>query len=149
MINLFILRHGQAQPLAATDSARELTSQGKIDVERVVRDNIHLPIEKIYSSPYLRAQQTAKICEKILSSTDCIITCNELTPDADPSDIIAYITRQTSKNLLLVSHQPLVGDLVALCVKKCQPIPFQPAGLAWVTFENEAQMGRGKLQWVR
>lgn len=56
MHNYYLLRHAHAN--WSPDEKRPLSKQGLLDAERVADVLIEFPIKKIYSSPYLRAQQT-------------------------------------------------------------------------------------------
>jgi 2,3-bisphosphoglycerate-dependent phosphoglycerate mutase len=56
MHNLYLVRHAHAE--WSQDENRPLSDQGFLDAERVANVLIEFPIIKIYSSPYLRAQQT-------------------------------------------------------------------------------------------
>jgi 2,3-bisphosphoglycerate-dependent phosphoglycerate mutase len=54
--NFYLVRHAHAD--WRPDEKRPLSEQGLLDAERVADVLIEFPIKKIYSSPYLRAQQT-------------------------------------------------------------------------------------------
>ena len=56
MHNFYLVRHAHAD--WRPDENRPLSEQGLLDAERVADVLIEFPINKIYSSPYLRAQQT-------------------------------------------------------------------------------------------
>ena len=54
--NFYLVRHAHAD--WSPDENRPLSEKGFLDAERVADVLIEFPINKIYSSPYLRAQQT-------------------------------------------------------------------------------------------
>ncbi|WAH57132.1 phosphohistidine phosphatase SixA [Pseudomonas silvicola] len=113
-MKLWILRHGEAQGHAASDSLRELTDHGR---EQVLRSAAHLlgePVTALYASPYVRAQQTAGIVHEALALEQPIVTVPWLTPETDPAEVISRLDALAQDNVLLVSHQPLVGALVGL-----------------------------------
>ncbi|MBE9473570.1 MAG: histidine phosphatase family protein, partial [Chloroflexi bacterium] len=56
MHNFYLVRHAHAD--WGPDENRPLSEKGFLDAERVADVLIEFPINKIYSSPYLRAQQT-------------------------------------------------------------------------------------------
>ena len=56
MHTFYLVRHAHAD--WRPDEKRPLSEQGLLDAERVADVLIEFPIKKIYSSPYLRAQQT-------------------------------------------------------------------------------------------
>ncbi len=86
------------------------------------------PISAIWSSPYLRARQSAEIAAQELDLEVSIQGI--LTPDYNPSRVTEWLYKQdqleTEASILLVSHMPLVGNLVSLLVhgNTHQPAPF-------------------------
>jgi phosphohistidine phosphatase len=115
-MKLWILRHGEAQNRARTDAERELTDNGR---EEVLNSAAHLlgqPVRWIIASPYVRAQQTAELVRQSLGFADAVVTVPWLTPDSDPRKALANLDLYASDNVLIVSHQPLVGSLIGLAV---------------------------------
>jgi len=115
-MKLWILRHGEAQNRARTDAERELTANGR---EEVLTSAAHLmgqPLRWIIASPYVRAQQTAELVRQALGFADSIVTVSWLTPDSDPRKVLDNLDLYASDDVLLVSHQPLVGSLIGLAV---------------------------------
>ncbi|WP_341958765.1 phosphohistidine phosphatase SixA [Pseudomonas sp. RC10] len=131
-MNLWILRHGEAQSRARTDAERELTANGR---EEVLTSAAHLlgqPLRWIIASPYVRAQQTAELVRQALGFTDAVVTVPWLTPDSDPRKVLENLDLYASDDVLLVSHQPLVGSLIGLAVhgNLQQAEPMHTASLA-------------------
>jgi phosphohistidine phosphatase len=113
-MKLWVLRHGQAQAHAASDALRELTAHGR---EEVLRSAAHLlgqPLDAILASPYVRAQQTAELVHDALGLEQPIVTVPWLTSECDPQAVIGHLDEYAQGNVLLVSHQPLVGALIGL-----------------------------------
>nr|WP_220464609.1 phosphohistidine phosphatase SixA [Pseudomonas juntendi] len=111
---MWVLRHGEAELRANTDTERRLTAHGR---EQVVRSAAHLlgqPLQAIIASPYVRAQQTAALVHETLGFAEPLRTVPWLTPEADVQQVIGEIERLGLEHVLLVSHQPLVGNLVGL-----------------------------------
>ncbi|UZJ62389.1 phosphohistidine phosphatase SixA [Pseudomonas sp. KU26590] len=115
-MKVWILRHGEAKPQARTDADRELTAKGR---EEVLRSAAHLmgqPLQQIIASPYVRARQTAELVRQVLGFTDPIVTVPWLTPESNPHKVLDQLEAYSDENVLLVSHQPLVGALIGLAV---------------------------------
>nr|WP_232108678.1 phosphohistidine phosphatase SixA [Pseudomonas juntendi] len=111
---MWVLRHGEAELRANSDAERRLTAHGR---EQVVRSAAHLlgqPLQAIIASPYVRAQQTAALVHETLGFAEPLRTVPWLTPEADVQQVIGEIERLGLQHVLLVSHQPLVGNLVGL-----------------------------------
>ncbi|WP_145188909.1 MULTISPECIES: phosphohistidine phosphatase SixA [unclassified Pseudomonas] len=131
-MRLWVLRHGEAEPRANTDAERRLTAHGR---EQVLHSAAHLlgqPLQAIIASPYVRAQQTAALVHDTLGFAQPVQTVPWLTPESDAQTVIAEIERLGLEHVLLVSHQPLVGNLVGLLEHghARQPAPLSTASLA-------------------
>ncbi len=134
-MKVWILRHGEAQPHARRDAERELTAHGREQVLHSAARLIGQPLDCILVSPYVRAQQTAELVRKALGFTSELITVPWLTPESEPRDALSKLA--DSGNVLLVSHQPFVGELISLLLHGHlrQPQPMQTASL--VELEGE------------
>ena len=98
-----------------------------------MRSAAHLigqPLDCILASPYVRAQQTAALVRDALGFSAALKTVTWLTPESDPKFAVSQLP--DAGNVLLVSHQPLVGDLISLLQHgHCrQPQPMHTASLA-------------------
>ncbi|CAH0315174.1 phosphohistidine phosphatase SixA [Pseudomonas brassicacearum] len=130
-MKLWVLRHGEAEPHGVRpDPERALTAHGREEVLRSAAQLIGQPLTAIYASPYLRAQQTAQLVREALGFQPEPITVNWLTPDTRPVEVLRHLEDQD--NVLLVSHNPLVGSLLGFLQHGHlqQPEQVQTAGLA-------------------
>jgi phosphohistidine phosphatase len=117
-VQLFILRHAEAQTRAPSDFARNLTELGKQQLAQVVgRHSTRLAcISQVWVSPYVRTQQTLQQIEHLLPASARIETTEDLTPDSPVDLLIPLLERSFGEQVLLISHQPLVGEAVSrLC----------------------------------
>ena len=125
-MNLYLLRHGEAENVAASDAARPLTEAGRQAVINVAQQfATKAPsIERCFVSPYLRAQQTAELFleelllnQQQLSSSKPLLpieTNKKLVPEVHASEIISFLGTLSEENILLVSHNPIMTELLAL-----------------------------------
>ncbi|MDP9533701.1 phosphohistidine phosphatase SixA [Pseudomonas protegens] len=129
-MKLWVLRHGQAESHAPTDAQRNLTAHGREEVLGSAAQLIGQPISAIIASPYVRAQQTAQLVREALGFEAEIRTVPWLTPEANPLLVLQQL--DGADNLLLVSHQPLVGSLIGLLQHGHlrDPQPMNTASLA-------------------
>jgi len=114
-MNLVIMRHGEAG-WHTLDQQRELTDAGRLATAAVARQLADSPWRPtlIWSSPLIRAHQTATIVSEILN---CPVQEKPfLTPDDDPGLSLDTLIHESEKNLMIVSHMPLVGSLSTLLV---------------------------------
>ena len=112
-MKLWVLRHGEAVPHDSHphDSERELTDKGRKEVLKIAAELVGQPLIGIYASPYLRAQQTAQLVREALGFEPEIRTVEWLTPDTEPDKVAEQMVAVS--NVLLVSHNPLVGNLLS------------------------------------
>ncbi len=150
-MKLFILRHGQAEPQKTTDEARELTEKGREDTRRVVSARIAYmqSITEIWASPLVRAQQTAHIAASYFPALK-IQTSELIIPESSPAIAMDWLQSINQQNLsiLLVSHQPFVGELVNnLCGK---PTGFYPMGTSSLAVIEAPVIATamGELLWL-
>lgn len=131
-MRLWLLRHGEAEPRAASDAARELTGHGRAEVQQAAAQLSGRPLTAILASPYVRAQQTAELVRSALSFSGKVSTVAWLTPDSDPLEALKYLDERERAEVLLVSHQPFIGALGGLLVHghRQEPLPMRTASLA-------------------
>jgi phosphohistidine phosphatase len=110
-MKLWVLRHGEAEPYGSRpDSERALTTHGREEVLRSAARLMGQPVTAIYASPYLRAQETAQLVREALGFEPEIRTVDWLTPETDPDKVAEQLV--SVSDVLLVSHNPLVGNLL-------------------------------------
>ena len=123
-MNVFFLRHGLAVELDefdyANDAARPLTPKGNKQL-RTVATALHameLRPDLIWSSPLVRARQTAEIIAEELKLKKSLAYVEELKPGGDEKKLIQTITRLKAvpENILLVGHEPDLSELISLLV---------------------------------
>ncbi|WP_350615204.1 phosphohistidine phosphatase SixA [Pseudomonas sp. HY7a-MNA-CIBAN-0227] len=129
-MKVWVLRHGEAESHARSDAERNLTAHGREEVLRSAAHLIGQPIKAIIASPYVRAQQTAQLVREALGFEPGVRTEPWLTPDCSPLQVLDKL--DTDDNVLLVSHQPLVGSLISFLQHGHlrQPHPMSTASLA-------------------
>lgn len=131
-MKVWVLRHGEAQARARSDAERELTPHGRDEVLQSAAHLMGKPLTRIIASPYVRAQQTAELVRQALGFSEAVVTASWLTPESDPGKVLSQLDAQQVDDVLLVSHQPLVGELIGLAVHGTyqQPQPMSTASLA-------------------
>ncbi len=102
-----------------------------------------IAIDKVLVSPYVRAQQTLQVVAEQLSlpQSECL---SELTPGGDAGQVRDYLyalAQQGVQGVLLISHLPLVGYLVAeLCPAQTPPM-FATSAVASIQVNDQSGMG--------
>lgn len=147
-MKIYIMRHGEAEHFAASDSERALTAHGidcSISVAKSAALNGAQEIDKVLVSPYLRAQQTWQAIESNFDAKS-VETCADITPYGQSEQVFDYVTAlidmEKLNSVMLVSHLPLVGYLTAEFVPDMIPPMFPTSGMICIEFDPETQSGQ-------
>lgn len=124
--DLLIVRHGEAVEAAAPlgDAERWLTGKGRKVTRRVATwlavSPARRPVE-IWTSPRVRAVQTAEILAGSADLTDAVSVLAALSTHGDPTEVLAAVARRGNVGgpLAIVGHEPslsfmartLLGDI--------------------------------------
>lgn len=117
---LYIVRHGEAEPLTKEDHSRALTEHGQWEAKRTalwLKTQVN-EFNHTFVSPYKRAQQTKDIILNFGPTTQTDTTESLLTPEGNASTamdfLLASVEADTDKDqhILCVSHMPLVSYLI-------------------------------------
>ncbi len=114
-MKLYILRHGEAENSAPTDSERPLTDSGRRATAQVVerRKDSMQNLNAVFASPKLRALQTADIAHRLLPSAPKPAVTDLVKPSASIASLGELLQPfANDARILLVSHQPFVGSLI-------------------------------------
>ncbi len=127
-MKLYILRHGEAEARAPSDAERQLTQDGRDQIAALAdkaKEKL-VGVELILASPYVRAQQTAALMDEVLGLG--VQTCEKITPAGSVLGTLQVLEQYSQSEILLVSHQPLVGELVNQLAGKAQGYYTMPTG---------------------
>lgn len=130
-MKLWLLRHGEAEARAPSDELRELTPAGRAAVLRSAAQLQGADLQLILASPYARARQTAALVQQHLAWGGEPHTAGWATPDGEPERALVELERQGVERLLLVTHNPFVGDLAGWLLHghRQAPVPMGTACL--------------------
>jgi len=145
---LDLLRHGDAVPASGGDDAsRPLSPRGIAALERLAR---HLAAigwrpERAFSSPLLRAVESARIVLPPASGIE-ITQIDELLPGGEPEEVVEalHAAGVNEGHVLLVGHQPLLGDLTGWLAGG-PAHPFAPGAWVRLEFGDGLEAGGGSI----
>lgn len=156
-MNIWVMRHGEAGFNAKQDNERTLTDFGRAMAEKQGQwlgkrlDQQQLYLDKILVSPYERAKQTWQGVERGLQAvssnkifTHLVEEWDGITPAGEVQNVLnyaAFLREEGARNLLIISHLPLVFDLVQAFTQYQHSVHFYPAVIAEIDWRTEA----GKL----
>ncbi|KKO46845.1 phosphohistidine phosphatase [Arsukibacterium ikkense] len=141
MVNIVVMRHGEAEPMTRQDSQRQLTARGKQEAQQMAQwlHNCYSRFNWVWCSPYQRARQTADFMLAKQGSECQLMIQPELVPDGNPQLVLdaidARLSEQPDARILLVSHMPLVSFLIAALTKPDQTPVFSTAGLCCIDYQ--------------
>jgi phosphohistidine phosphatase len=154
-LTLDLLRHGLALPAGeAGDHQRGLSPAGIRGIESLLT---HLAREawrpdRIFSSPYARARQSAGIVAGATVPPVAVEILRDLEPERESTEVLDALAHRgvTTGHVLVVGHQPLLGLLVGhltgaekgfspgmLVRVHCPQGPDRGAGRIVLTLESE------------
>lgn len=110
-MHLILWRHAEAEDIASSDLARQLTTRGRKQAQNVARWlRARLPDDAvILASPAARTMQTAE------ALTDQYRVVRELAPDARVDAVLAAAgwPDGIAPTVVVVGHQPTLGEVAA------------------------------------
>ena len=142
----YFLRHGIAEDLADTDFNRKLTARGarRVAKSAAVMKRLNLRPARIFSSPRLRARETAEIVADALGLP--VTLANEVNFGFDLADIRSLTAELgASDEVMFVGHNPDMSSLVHQLTGV--NVAMKKGGLARVdVFGKKAR--QGELVWL-
>ena len=157
-MNLYLLRHGLAvEPGSADytrDADRPLTPKGERKLWRVAEamNALGLSFDRIVSSPYVRARQTAELVAQAVGLRKRLEFTDALLPGASPTSVVAWLKRlePAPDDVLLVGHEPGLSALVSLLVAgdASLALDLKKGGLCKLSAESLAARRPAVLEWL-
>ncbi len=155
-MDLYIIRHADAQPLGEggieDDAERPLTSVGQAQcgplAAALQRQGVQL--ERVVTSPLLRARQTAEgLLKHLAPPTPELHTCDELAPGGKRRKLNRFLRGLSASSVAVVGHMPDLNLYLAWLIgsKKAQ-VDLAKAGVACVHFDDDVRRGAGVLTWL-
>ena len=150
-----LLRHGIAveqDEWEGSDADRPLTERGAKRVMQVAAGLTRLDVRPthVFSSPLIRAIETAKIAHHSLRVRSAVRIVDALLPDAPPDRLLALLRDLPAESsVLCVGHEPHLGMVasVMLAGRSSAAFSFKKAGACLIELPIRAQPGQGVLRW--
>jgi phosphohistidine phosphatase len=152
-VHLFFLRHGKAEDLYAgiSDADRRLTPEGIAEMrqEAIAFAALNPRIDLIYTSPYPRALETARIvAEALLLPPEQFHIVPEMSAGGFRMGVLQTLTKRLSVNarVLCVGHEPDLSTVAGQLVGGAQ-IDLKKGGLIYIE-TIRPQPHDGVLRWL-
>jgi phosphohistidine phosphatase len=147
MVNLVIMRHGDAEPLQSQDSQRQLTGLGQSEVKQMALwlSCHYQRFDRVFCSPYVRTCQTAELMVAQQTQPTVLQILPDLVPEGDSQQVQLYLdalwSEQPDSRILLVSHMPLVSFMVETFTRGAAAPIFDTAGIICIDYQP-GQVGK-------
>ena len=153
-IELYFFRHGIAvdrdESGALADEDRPLTDEGKQKTKLAAKGfkRLGIEVDRILSSPWLRAVETADIVAQVMSLE--VAELPELAGDRSVEELLSSLTKQRDQRLMLVGHEPLLGNTVGrlLCNGAEFRIDLKKSGVCAVQLDALPPRAPATLLWL-
>lgn len=152
---IYLVRHGiAAARFAGTDDrARALTPEG-FEKMRFIKDalaNLGVKFDEIWTSPLLRARQTADILATGARKDIPVKTVASLEPGGDFGALRTLLAEHAHlESVALVGHEPCLSEFMShlLGASPSLMIRFKKGGVALVEIDDFKSPLRGELCWL-
>jgi phosphohistidine phosphatase len=152
VITLYLIRHTTAADIAPSDAQRPLTIPGEAEARKLGAALAKLNIQPnhIFSSPLLRARQTAGLVGEELHFPEGIETLAELENGASTTALLNALPMHPTGVMLLVGHMPSLTDHVAELIggEVTRDLGFSKGSVACVTLA-QLRVGTARLAWLK
>ena len=151
-LELCFFRHGIAverdDPSVTSDAERPLTDDGARKTRAAAEGlkRLDASYDKILTSPWLRAKQTAEILAEVLA----LPTPEELPQlagDQTPSDLVDALGRHHGRRTLLVGHEPLLSATVVHLLGGEWSLDLKKAGACSIEVDALPRRESATLLW--
>jgi phosphohistidine phosphatase len=154
-LDCLLFRHGiavESEKWDGSEENRPLTEKGKKRVRQAAAGLALLGYKPthLFSSPFVRAYDTARLLRSVICPTLKIETRDELAVGALPERLAALLRSLPAETLVIcVGHEPLLGEAagILLCGKSIPGLSFKKAGAALIHLPNGSSPHQGVLRW--
>ncbi|HET9232868.1 MAG TPA: histidine phosphatase family protein [Candidatus Eisenbacteria bacterium] len=152
---LVLFRHGPAGTAdparGPEDAKRPLSPRGAEKTRRAALGVMRiLEVEpRIYSSPLLRAKETADLLAASYTPMLQVELLEALVPGRPQEEVLSRIAGFGEGTVVLVGHEPSLGHLAGVLVfGPGTTIPLKKAGACAIEISGRAAPGQGDLKWL-
>src|ERR671914_1487096 len=150
---LYLVRHAIAAERGEDwpdDDKRPLTARGVARFKDAVNGlaQLDVVVDEIFTSPLVRAKQTADILADTLPGKPAVKVLDALAPGHTPGSVMAQLARTAKRRrIALVGHEPGLGELAAHLIGAGRALPFKKGGACRIDVESLSSRRAGALNW--
>jgi phosphohistidine phosphatase len=153
-IQICLFRHGiavdpaehQADPSGVT---RPLTEEGILKTRAAAEGlkRMDLGFEKLLTSPWLRASQTAAIVGEVLG-LGAGQELAELAGDRSPAELVDVLSQNYARTMVLVGHEPLLSATAAYLLSADLELDLKKSGACMIHVDALPPRKAAMLLWL-
>jgi phosphohistidine phosphatase len=150
---LYLVRHAIAAERGEEwpdDTKRPLTDRGISRFKTCVKGlrQLDAAIDEIFTSPLVRAKQTAEILAAGVEGHPSVKVLDALAPGHTSAAVMSQLARAAKRRrIALVGHEPELGELAAHLIGAARPLPFKKGGVCRIDVEGLTSRRPGSLAW--
>jgi phosphohistidine phosphatase len=150
---LYLVRHAIAADRGEDwpdDDRRPLTARGVARFEEAAGglSRLDVVVDEIFTSPLVRAKQTADILAAGLPGKPAVKVLDALSPGHAPATVLAQLARTARRRrIALVGHEPGLGELAAHLIGAGRALEFKKGGVCRIDVESLTSRRAGALNW--
>jgi len=150
---LYLVRHAIAADRGdewPDDTKRPLTEEG-INKFREAASGLaalDVEIDEIFTSPLVRARQTADLLAASLDPKPTMKLLDALAPGHTPAATMAQLAKLAKRRrIALVGHEPDLGELAAHLIGAQRALAFKKGGVCRIDVQGLTSKRAGALLW--
>ena len=150
---LYLVRHAIAAERGSEwpdDTKRPLTERGVSRFKEAVKGLRHLDVtvDEIFTSPLVRARQTAELLAAGLDGKPPIKVLDALAPGHSFTSLMSQLAKVAKRRrVALVGHEPDLGELAAHLIGAGRALAFKKGGVCRIDIGSLASKRAGSLIW--
>jgi phosphohistidine phosphatase len=150
---LYLIRHAIAADRGddwPDDDKRPLTERGNARFKEAVAGLLGLDaaVDEIFTSPLVRARQTAQLLSAGLGGTPPVKLLDALAPGHGPDEVMAELEKAAKRRrIALVGHEPELGELAARLIGARRPLAFRKGSVCRIDIDGFTGERPGGLVW--
>jgi phosphohistidine phosphatase len=150
---IYLVRHGVAAeqgPEFPNDDDRPLTSEGieRLRVQVLGLREFQVRLDRVLTSPLLRAAQTAEILAAGIGCAAPLVTVDALRPGGRYDAVLAALERLgNDRAVALVGHMPSIGEIASRLIGAKEPLAFKKGSTCCIETDGLPPTRAGHLLW--
>ena len=151
-MKLYLVRHAEAIEPSGTmpDVARYLTTKGRLAFRKIARRvrKAGAAPAVIFTSPLLRAVQTAEILAERLNHEGPVVVARELSPGFGLQDLRSLLVSAGSPGeAAFVGHAPDLGDIASTLLALPGGFPLRKGTVLALEADGSVRKGTARFLW--